>query len=145
MIEKPKYFTLEELLTSSTARQRSIENLPSWDVIERLLQLCQVLDDMRSAWGSGLRVTSGFRNDSLNTAVGGVKGSVHHIGWAVDLVPSNGKLDEFIKFLKKWLPDYEKSWDQCIIETKGKSRWVQFGWMNANGGQRRQLFDLVVR
>lgn len=140
----PKHFRLEELLTSSTARQKSIENLPSWEVIERLLQLCEVLDDIRDAWGSGIRVTSGYRCPALNRAVGGVTNSVHQIGWAVDIVPSNGKLDEFSIFLKNWLPNYKKSWDQCIWETRGKSRWIHFGWMNANGGQRRQMFSLTA-
>lgn len=137
-----KYFTLQELLTSSTARQRSIENLPSWDDIERLKQLAEVLDDMRTAWGSGINVTSGYRCPKLNSAVGGVKNSIHQIGWAADLYPSNGKFDEFVKFLRKWLPNYKKSWDQCILESKNKSKWVHFGWMNANGGQRRQLFEM---
>lgn len=145
MIKKPKYFTLQELLTSSTARQKSIENLPSWEVVERLLQLCEVLDSMREAWGSGIHVTSGYRCPSLNSAVGGVQGSIHQLGWAVDIVPSNGKIDEFSEFLKGWLPQYDRGWDQCIWENKGKSRWVHFGLYRANGTQRRQMFNLTVK
>lgn len=144
-MKQSRFFTLEELLTSSTARQRSIENLPSWTIVEHLNYLaCEVLDPIREAWGSGIRVSSGFRNKALNSAVGGVERSCHQIGYAVDIVPSNGKFDEFVAFLKEWLPKFDKGWDQCIIESKGKSKWVHLGWVNWNGGQRRQLFDVQV-
>ena len=147
-----KYFKLEEFLDSSVARQKGISNLPSWDDIERLKQLASVLDDIREAWsrtpegkGTGIKITSGFRCPKLNEAVGGVKNSIHQIGWAADLQPVNGKFKEFVRFLQNWLPRYERSFDQCIIESSKKSQWVHFGWMNANGGQRRQLFSMTVK
>ena len=141
----PRFFTLEELIDSSVARQKGISNNPSWHIVENLNYLaCEVLDPLREAWGSGLRVTSGWRNKALNTAVGGVANSCHQIGYAVDLYPVNGDFDGFVRFLKEWLPTFEGSWDQCIIETKGKSKWIHLGWMNANGGQRRQLFEKTV-
>lgn len=144
-MKRPRYFDLEELLTSSTARQKSIENLPSWTIVEHLNDFaCEVLDPLREAWGSGIRITSGFRSPKLNSAVGGVAGSIHQIGYAVDMVPMNGKFDEFVAFLKEWLPKFERSWDQCIIESKGKNRWIHLGYYRANGGQRRQLFEMKV-
>ena len=152
MITKPRYFELTEFIDSSTARQKSIQNAPTWEVVEHLLELCRFLDDLREAWsrtpagkGTGLRVSSGYRCPALNTAVGGVKNSAHMRGDAADLVPSNGKIDEFIKFLKNWLPKYERGFDQCIVESKKGSRWVHFSNYGAGGGQRRQLFDLVVK
>jgi hypothetical protein len=44
------YFSLEEFLDSSVARQKSISNLPSWEVIEHLNELALFLDDLREAW-----------------------------------------------------------------------------------------------
>ena len=142
-METPKYFTLEELLTSSTARQRSIENLPSWTIVENLKELALFLDDIRVAWGSGVKVNSGFRNEKLNVAVGGVLNSVHRLGFAADIVPSNGKFDEFVEFLKKYLRD--KNFDQCIIETNKKGgRWVHIAIYSPTGLQRKKIFNMSV-
>ena len=137
-----QYFTLEELLTSSTARQKSIENLPSWEIVEHLKELADFLDELRRAWGSGIRVSSGFRNEKLNKAVGGVPSSAHMRGYAADIVPINGKFDEFVKFIEKWSKD--KAFDQIIIETSKKSRWVHIGLYNSYGKQRRMCFMMNV-
>lgn len=139
---KPKHFNLEEFLTSSTARQKSIENLPSWEIIEHLRELALFLDDLRDAWGSGIKVTSGFRNDKLNSKVGGVQNSIHKIGFAADIYPANGKWEEFKRFVKNWIKD--KDFDQCIIEKKGKSEWIHIGLYNNSGQQRHNIFSLVA-
>lgn len=136
----PKYFDLEEFLISSTARQKSIENLPSWDIVQNLLELGLFLDEIREAWGSGIRVSSGFRNEKLNIAVGGVLNSVHRLGFAADIVPMNGKFDEFVEFLKNYLKD--KNYDQVIIESSGKSKWVHIGLWSPTHRQRRMLFNI---
>ena len=142
-MKKPKYFDLEEFLTSSTARQKSLENLPSWTIVEHLNELALFLDELREAWGSGLRVSSGFRNDKLNTYVGGVAGSAHKEGYAADIQPLNGKFDEFVAFVKKWAKD--KDFDQICIEKKGSTRWIHFGLKNRKGEQRKQLFNIDVK
>lgn len=138
-----KYFKLEEFLTSSTARQKSIENLPSWDVVEHLKELSLFLDELRIAWGSGIKVTSGFRNAALNKAVGGVASSVHMIGYAADIVPANGKFKEFAAFVENWAKD--KLFDQVIIETSKKSRWIHIGLYNNKHQQRRMCFLMDVK
>ncbi len=139
-MRKPKRFNLEEFLTSSTARQKSIENLPSWDIVEHLRELALFLDDLREAWGSGIKITSGFRNDALNSKVGGVENSIHRIGFAADIYPSNGKFEEFKRFVKNWIKD--KDFDQCILEKKGKSQWIHIGLYNNSGQQRHNIFSL---
>jgi hypothetical protein len=138
-----KYFNLEEFLTSSTARQKSIENLPSWDVIDHLKELASFLDQLREDWGSGIKVTSGFRNDKLNSAVGGVGSSVHMIGYAADIVPANGKFKEFTQFIEKWAKT--KSFDQIIIEKSKKSQWVHIGLFNNKHQQRKMVFLMDVK
>lgn len=139
-MQKPRHFRLEEFLTSSTARQRSIENMPDWQVVCRLNQLALFLDDLRDAWGSGIHITSGFRNEALNAAVGGVRESLHKTGWACDMVPSNGKFEEFKKFVVNYLKN--KKFDELIIETKGKSKWLHFQLYSNNGFQRCKTFSL---
>ena len=139
---KPVYFDLEEFLTSSTARQKSIENMPSWEIIEHLLELAYFLDDLREAWGSGIKVSSGFRIEALNKAVAGSETSAHMIGYAADIMPANGKYEAFVAFLKEWLKD--KKFDQCIIEhpKNGIASWIHISLKNSKGEQRKQIIKI---
>lgn len=85
-MKNSKYFKLEELLGSDTALASSIENLPSWSIVENLRVLAvSVLDPIREAWGQPLVVNSGYRSPQLNAAVGGVPISAHMDGCAVDI------------------------------------------------------------
>lgn len=135
-----KYFRLEEFLTSSAARQKSIENLPSWEIVEHLKELANFLDGIREAWGSAIAISSGYRNPSLNKAVGGVDTSLHLKGYAADLQPRNGKMKEFKLFIVDYLKD--KQFDECILEKNSKSEWVHIQLRSNNGFQRRKIFSL---
>lgn len=139
-MKKSKYFRLEEFLTSSTARQKSIENTPSWEVVEHLNELALFLDGLRAAWGSGIIVSSGFRNDALNKAVGGVPNSVHKIGYAADLQPANGDIEGFKRFVVDWLQG--KAFDEAILERKGKTTWIHIQLYSNNGFRRKKVFSL---
>lgn len=134
------YFSLEEFLRSDTALSKKIENLPSFEVIEHIKEMLPILNDMRDSWGSGIRINSGFRSDKLNKAVGGVSTSSHKFGYAVDLQPVNGDIEGFKKFIIKWAAD--KTFDQCIIESKGKTQWIHFAYKNRLGEQRCKIFSL---
>ena len=142
-MERSRYFRLEEFLTSPTARQKSIENIPSWEVVERLNELALFLDDLREAWGSGIRITSGYRNEDLNRAVKGVENSVHQIGYAADMVPANGRFKEFAAFVTEWAKD--KVYDQLIVERSKRSSWIHLGLYNNNHKQRRMCFLMDVK
>ena len=142
MSQKPKYFGLEEFLDSSVARQKGISNLPSWEVIDHLNELALFLDGLREAWGSGIKVTSGYRCEKLNKAVGGVPDSLHMKGYAADIVPSNGRFQEFVRFIEDWSKD--KDFDSIIIERSKKSRWVHVGLYNNSHKQRHRIFTMDV-
>ena len=80
------YFTIEELIKSSTARRKGIPNLPNGEQKENLIALVDnVLDPLRKLWGKPIIVTSGFRCAKLNRAVGGVAKSQHTKGQAADI------------------------------------------------------------
>ena len=133
-----KYFSIQELCTSSTAKKRNISNEPTELVKVHLTELVEkILDPLREAWGSGINVTSGYRSPALNKAIGGSPTSAHVFGYAADLQPSNGKIKEFKEFAKKWLSD--KSFDQYINEYSGTSEWVHIGYKNNAGEQRKQF------
>ncbi len=81
-----KYFSLDELIRSSTAVARGINNTPSAEAVERLEVLAQrLLDPVRELWGAPLGVNSGYRCAELNEAVGGAPSSQHLAGEAADI------------------------------------------------------------
>lgn len=139
------YFELTELLHSSTAIENDFENLPTWEIVEHLKELRdEILNPLREAWGSPIIVTSGYRCKRLNDMlVNASKTSVHMIGYAADIVPENGKIDEFINFCKEWFKD-KTNYDQVIIEYSGQSRWVHIGLKSNGGLQRGLLFKMVI-
>ena len=136
------YFRLEEFLISETALNLGLQNNPSWSVVKNLQELSLFLDELRKDWGSAIRVTSGFRCERLNKAVGGSPTSAHLIGYAADIQPVNGKMDEFITFLKNWAED--KDFDEIIIEKNKKTTWVHISIRNMRGQQRHKLFNMFV-
>ena len=138
-----KYFTLKELCYSKVAEDKKIDNFPSFDVVEHLSELTEkILDPLREAWGSGIRVNSGYRCDTLNNAVKGVKTSVHRLGWAADLYPSNGKYKEFVLFVKDWVVKNRIRFDQIIEESAGSDKWLHIGLYSTTGSQRGQIFNI---
>lgn len=132
-----KYFTIAELCNSATAKSKNIDNTPNEAIKYNLKNLIEkLLDPLREAWGSPIRVTSGYRSKALNLAINGSKTSAHNNGYAADLIPTNGKIKAFKTFVKTWLKD--KMYDQYIDENNGKSEWVHIGMYNSSGLQRRQ-------
>ena len=81
-----KYFTMNEMTASATAKRLGIPNIPSWRETENLRLLVEnVLDPLREAWGHPIIVTSGFRCKLLNEMVGGAPNSQHVQGMAADI------------------------------------------------------------
>ena len=80
-------FSLEEMVNSSTARIRKIDNAPSEYHFRNLSRLCKlVLQPIRDKFGNAIIVTSGYRSGALNRVVGGSKSSQHLKGEAADIV-----------------------------------------------------------
>ena len=150
-----KYFTLNELIKSDTAKARGIDNTPSEYQKKNAIELIEnLLDPLREDWAKycnmhklgtpAIRVNSGIRSQLLNEAVGGSKTSAHYHGWAADIVPLNGHMSQFKKFCVNWLMD--KEFDQFISEEEDKNhipRWIHVGYKNASGKQRGQFLYMV--
>ena len=135
------YFTIDELCASDTAKKYGIDNTPNPTIITRLQRLINFLNPIREAWGSAIQVTSGYRCEKLNCFVGGSKTSSHTIGYGVDLIPLNGRMSEFKKFIVDYMKN--KMFDQCIIEKSGKTEWIHIGLYNLKGQQRRMIFNII--
>lgn len=138
-------FTLEEMLSSSTAIAKGIENKPTAEEQKHIVELVvNLLQPLREAWGSGIKVTSGFRCKKLNQAVGGSATSSHMSGYAADMKPSNGDMKKFQAFVKDWLIKTNRRFDQMIIEypKNGIASWIHLGYKNNSGKQRKQFLTI---
>lgn len=132
-----KYFTLEELTKSSTAIRKHIKNVPNKEQEQNLIDLINnILDPLREAYGKPIIVTSGFRSQELNTAIGGVRNSQHMNGEAADIrsvtdtIQENKKIFELAQELK--LP-----YDQLLDEYN--YNWIHVSYSPRN---RRQVLHI---
>ena len=81
-----KYFSIEELCKSDTAKSLHINNTPSEEIKENLEALIiHVLDVLRESYGKPIRVNSGYRSAELNNAIKGAANSQHLTGEAADI------------------------------------------------------------
>lgn len=147
-------FSIAEMVQSNTAENLGINNSPDPITRVHLTETIRLLECIRAEWeeycerhGLGtpaIRVSSGYRSEALNKAVGGVKNSAHVEGYAADLQPVNGNQDEFEKFFATEFSHMGYAYDQIIIEKSKNTRWVHVGYKRADGKQRRQCFTLNV-
>tara|TARA_R100001463_G_scaffold70837_4_gene124518 strand:+ start:94 stop:591 length:498 start_codon:yes stop_codon:yes gene_type:complete len=110
-----KNFTLHELTHSNTALRLGIDNTPTKDGIHKLTILANsILQPIRNSLGP-LRITSAFRSESVNVAIGGSSNSQHCRYEAVDCqFYKNSKMDN-IKIYETLLK-LGLEFDQCILE-----------------------------
>jgi zinc D-Ala-D-Ala carboxypeptidase len=114
---------LSELVHSDTAARLHLNNNPSAKIIAHLQQLCvQLLEPIREEAGS-LKVSSGFREDKLNTAIGSHSSSAHPWGWAADI----NAFGMSRKVLVDKILSIKFKFDQVIFE----GTWVHVGLYQA--------------
>ena len=141
-----KYFSIDEMVRSATAKRLGIDNSPTEEISNNLVLFIEtVLDPIREDWGGPISVSSGYRCPELNKAVGGAKNSGHQYGFCADLQVSGGelRLRSFAKFVKKWMEDHKMKWDEIIFESSGGVTWLHFCWIGKDGRQRMKCFDIV--
>ena len=69
----------------------------------RLLKTAEAFQQVRDAWGSALGVTSFYRPEPINAEVGGVPGSRHVSGDAMDIYPTDRSLESFYQWIRvRW-------------------------------------------
>lgn len=98
-----KYITVGEVLQYDARRrpkQGSKEEVA-------IIAICAEFDKIREAWGGALGVTSGYRPEPINRQVGGVSGSYHVKGQALDIYPIGESLEKFHRWLlQRWSGGY---------------------------------------
>ena len=144
-VQLTKHFTLEELCASATAKARGIQNKPNAQQIISLVYLAAyVLEPLREAMHEPIPISSGFRCEQLNRAVGGVSNSQHMKGQAADLCIGGD-----MKKGRKWF-DYIKThlnFDQLIWEhSSNGTYWVHVSFVHPDFGRnRRQAIDNLLK
>lgn len=120
-------FTLEELISSNTAKAKGINNIPGAIEKQNLKLLAQtVLQPIRDKYGKPISVTSGYRCPKLNSAVGGSKTSQHLKGQAADIKCTATSKAELFNLIKGMINKGELTVGQLIWEygTKKEPNWI---------------------
>lgn len=128
-----KYFSIEEMTKSDTAKAKGIDNTPSQEVIDNLTKLIEaILDPLREWYGSVIYINSGYRCEALNKAVGGVSNSFHLYGQGADITAGSREENEkLFTYIKDNLPFTELGWE-------GKGAWIHIGY---NGKDDKEVFS----
>ena len=98
-----KNLSLREVTKSRTAVRLGIDNTPDDWTIENLRGVAEdIFQPLRNAFGTAIYVSSGYRSEELNVAIGGSKRSQHVQGRALDLDAdvfggcTNGEIFQYI-------------------------------------------------
>ncbi len=79
------------MTASEVALRKGLDNTPPQDILIRLADTAERMDQVRTLLGAPIYVNSAYRSPLVNKAVGGVPTSAHQLGYAVDFVcPSFG-------------------------------------------------------
>jgi len=117
------HFTLAELTASAKARQLGIDNTPAPELVPRLVMLAEMLERIRTTLNAPIIVTSGYRCERLNLAVGGASTSDHPRGHAADIVsPRYGTATEVARTLAPLVGVLGIG--QIILEGISGKQWV---------------------
>lgn len=141
-----KYLSYKEATKSYTAAKRGINNTPSKEQLQRIINWGRyIFDPIRSFIGAPLGCRSIFRAPKLNKIIGGSDGSQHQAlkGAAGDIdtdIYDNGTNEQVFNFVKDHL-----SFDQMIIEglQDGGIQWVHISFVSYEENRNEILMMYV--
>lgn len=143
-IQLSKHFKLSEFIRSVTATAKKIDNTPSLKVVSNLQQLCiHVLEPLREHFNCPITISSGYRCQALNKAVGGVATSQHMTGEAADIhIPDEATGKRWFLWIMNNL-----HYDQLIWEKSTPTsthHWIHVSFRQG-GKQRQQVIENLVK
>ena len=134
------HFSFEELTNSESHPDLVPQNMADARRFEKQMRYTAgTLEEIRAVLGVPLRVTSGFRNNALNKAVGGSPTSGHTKGLCADIVPVGLNVSDAFKLIienKAQCPSLKK----CIIEKVRGSEWLHIE-TKTEANQPQQFFS----
>lgn len=137
-----EHLELSEVIRSESAKRRGINNMPTDEHIKNLKLLAEnIFEPIRANFRQPIRISSGYRSQSLNAAIGGAINSQHSTGEAIDIDMDGTDVGnkEIFNFIKGKL-----SFDQLIHEfgTDENPDWVHVSF-SSNGKQRKQVLRAI--
>lgn len=140
------HFTLGELTKTSA---KGLDNTPPHAAVLNLKRICvSWLEPLREEYNRKygedssslpIIINSGFRSEAVNKAIGGVKGSNHLTGCAVDIRVSG--MEQAIRYAAILLDiseERKEDFDELLIEKKN-SYWLHFA-VRPSGNRRKVRF-----
>ena len=127
-----QHFQLGEFTKS---KYPEVYNIPSHEAIANLKRVCTWLEELRKRYnekyGVGeepIRINSGYRSPQLNKKVGGVAGSNHLTGCAVDIrVLGTEQLIRYANILLDYADESGQDFDELLIEkNRYGAMWLHF-------------------
>lgn len=139
MTQLTEHFSLEELTFSQSAARRGLTNQPGPEELKRLQRTAEGMEDVRTALGVPITISSGYRSKAVNALIGGVETSQHVRGEAVDFNARRfGTVAEIVATIAK----SDIPFDQLINEY---GQWVHISFIDpAERGRkpRRQVLKI---
>ena len=147
-----KNFALSEITHSNTAKRLGIDNEPTEVHLQNMQNLVDnLLQPLRDAVGP-IRVSSGYRNPSLNRAIGGSRSSQHCKGQALDIqFWSKGKMHN--KIIYDWIlqsglefdqmiNEFDFAWIHISLKAKDNRKQVLEAYKNEDGDTKYRYADV---
>tara|TARA_R110002012_G_scaffold87309_1_gene216024 strand:+ start:23 stop:478 length:456 start_codon:yes stop_codon:yes gene_type:complete len=134
-----KHISDKESVYSRTALRRGIDNTPTEDHKQNMVELAEnIFEPLRSYVGGPIKINSFYRSPDLNKAIGGSSKSQHCNGQAIDIDDTFGRMSnaEMYEFIKENL-----DFDQMIWEFGNDSNpnWVHVSYVSPQQNRNRCL------
>ena len=138
-----KHFSFKELTNSESYPDLVPQNMADARRFEKQMRYTAcTLEEIRKVLGVPMKVTSGFRNNALNKAVGGSATSGHTKGLCADFQPIGMEVNdafELIKANRHLCPSLKK----CIYESIKGAKWLHVE-TKTEAGQFTQFFTTTT-
>lgn len=132
-----QHFKLSEFLRSSTADKLGIDNKKGFDE-KSLLEVAKLLEKIREKAGFPIWISSGYRCDAVNTAVGGSPKSQHRLSQAADIKACKGHTNkELFEIIKTMIADKEITCGQLIDE-------YNYSWIHVSIPANRKKINQIL-
>lgn len=141
-----KHLSLAEVVRSETAKRRGISNMPTDAHIANFKLLAEkVFEPIRTHFGKPIHISSGYRSEALNKAIGGSLTSQHCSGEAIDIDMDGSSNGVTNKMVFDYIKD-NLNFDQLIFEfgTDSAPDWVHVSY-ESTGKQRKQILKAIKK
>jgi hypothetical protein len=139
-----EHLSLAEVTRSETAKRKGVSNMPTEAHLANFKLLAEkVFEPIRNHFGSPINISSGYRSEALNKAVGGSRSSQHCSGEAIDIDMDGSANGVTNKMVFDYIKD-NLEFDQLIWEfgTSSNPAWVHVSY-ESTGKQRKQMLKAV--